>query len=397
MDSMTKIVILTEVGFSQRDYFRWGIKKIQKIFDIKILDFTKISYPHFFEVHKEKIYETGNYHEIQEINKAKILIDNFKPAFAFDNMTPHSNNSRQIREFLKKKKIKTVHIQSGLVPSIKRKFYEKLHRIFSLILRPRFFLLKIKKIFKNKLSGQNKEKNCEIILISGLKGINKINKNKEIIYSHSYDYEFYLDYTKNLSSNYFSKKNFIVFLDQYVPFHPGAIMRGEKPKATKKNYYPAINNFFSFLENKSKKKILIAAHPRADYSRKNPFQNRAIIENKTIELVNNADIVLAHTSTSISFAVLFKKPIIFLTSNEIIKSYDDFRIHSLARELNSVLINIDKFESFSESIDLNEIIKINNKNYRDYKRNYIKHPNSENISMWDNIANILTNKIEIKN
>ena len=56
MDSMTKIIILTEVGFSQRDYFRWGIKKIQKIFDIKILDFTKISYPHFFEVHKEKIY-----------------------------------------------------------------------------------------------------------------------------------------------------------------------------------------------------------------------------------------------------------------------------------------------------------------------------------------------------
>ena len=33
-------------------------------------------------------------------------------------------------------------------------------------------------------------------------------------------------------------------------------MRGEKPKATKKNYYPAINNFFFFLENKSKKKYL---------------------------------------------------------------------------------------------------------------------------------------------
>ena len=115
-----------------------GYKKIQKIFDIKILDFTKISYPHFFEVHKEKIYETGNYHEIQEINKAKILIDNFKPAFAFDNMTPHSNNSRQIREFLKKK-IKTVHIQSGLVPSIKRKFYEKLHRIFFFDFKTKIF------------------------------------------------------------------------------------------------------------------------------------------------------------------------------------------------------------------------------------------------------------------
>lgn len=397
MDSMTKIVILTEVGFSQRDYFRWGIKKIQKIFDVKVLDFTKISYPQFFEIHKEKIYESRNYHEINEIKVAKILIDNFKPAFVFDNMTPHSYNSKQIREFLKKRKIKTVHIQSGLVPSIKRKFYEKLHRIFFLILRPRFFLLKIMKIFKNRLSGQDKEKNCEIILISGLKGLNKINKNKEIIYSHSYDYEFYLDYKKNLNSNNFSKKNFIVFLDQYLPSHPGAIMRGEKPKATKQNYYPAINNFFYFLENKFNKKIIIASHPRADYSMKNPFQNREIIKNKTIELVNNADIVLAHTSTSISFAVLFKKPIIFLTSNEIIKSYDDFRIHSLARELNSVLINIDKFESSPENIDLNEISKINNKNYTDYKRNYIKHPYSENISMWDNIANILINKIEIKN
>ena len=54
---MIKIIILTEVGFSiKRDYFRWGINKIEKIFDIKILDFTKISYPHFFEVHKEKVY-----------------------------------------------------------------------------------------------------------------------------------------------------------------------------------------------------------------------------------------------------------------------------------------------------------------------------------------------------
>ena len=64
-------------------------------------------------------------------------------------------------------------------------------------------------------------------------------------------------------------------------------------------------------------------------------------------------------------------------------------IHSLARELNSGLINIDKFESFSESIDLNEIIKINNKNYRDYKRNYIKHLIVKTFQCRDNI-NILT-------
>lgn len=393
---MIKIIILTEVGFSKRDYFRWGINKIEKIFDIKILDFTKISYPHFFEVHKEKVYEPRNYHEIREINKAKILIDNFKPTYAFDNMNSDSNNSSEIRKFLKQKKIKTIHIQSGLVPTVKRNIYEKLHRIFFLFLRPEIFYSKIKKILKNKYSGQNRDKNSEIILISGLKGINEINKNKEIIYSHSYDYELYLDYKKNLNQIDSPKKNFIVFLDQYLPFHPGAVMRGEKPKATKKNYYPKINNFFSFLENKTNKKVLIASHPRADYSKENPFQNRDLIKDKTIELVNNADIVLAHTSTSISYAVLFNKPLIFLTSNEIIRSYDDFRINSLARELNSALINIDESKSFSEIIDLSKISKISNEKYLDYKRNYIKHPYSENISMWDNMANILINKIEIK-
>ena len=73
--------------------------------------------------------------------------------------------------------------------------------------------------------------------------------------------------------------------------------------------YSKLNNLYELFElqsNKYNKKILIASHPRADYSRKNPFLNREIIKNKTIELVDNADIVLAHTSTSISFAVLFK-------------------------------------------------------------------------------------------
>ena len=369
---MIKIIILTEIGFSKRDYFRWGINKIEKIFDIKILDFTKISYPHFFEVHEEKVYEPKNYHEIREINKAKILIDNFKPTFVFDNMTPHSHNSSEIRKILKQKKIKTIFIQSGLVPTVKRNIYEKLHRIFFLLLRPTIFYSKIKKILKNKYSGKNKEKNCEIILISGLKGINEVNKNKEIIYSHSYDYELYLDYKKKLNKIVSPKKNFIVFLDQYLPFHPGAVMRGEKPKVTKKNYYPTINNFFSFLENRTNKKVLIASHPRADYSKENPFLNRELVKDKTIELVNNADIVLAHTSTSISYAILFNKPLIFLTSNEIIKSYDDFRINSLARELSSTLINIDQPKSFSKIIDLSKISKISNEKYSDYKRNYIK-------------------------
>ena len=41
---MTKILVLSEVGFSERDYFRWGIHKLENFFDVKIFDFTKFVY-----------------------------------------------------------------------------------------------------------------------------------------------------------------------------------------------------------------------------------------------------------------------------------------------------------------------------------------------------------------
>ena len=127
---MTRIIILSEVGFSERDYFRWGLNKIENFFEVKIFDFTKISYPHFFEVHREKIYKTKNYLEVEKVNEAKNLIEKFKPTFAIDNMTPHSNNSKIIRAFLKERKVKTIHIQSGLVPAVNRTIFEKIHRFF---------------------------------------------------------------------------------------------------------------------------------------------------------------------------------------------------------------------------------------------------------------------------
>ena len=42
---------------------------------------------------------------------------------------------------------------------------------------------------------------------------------------------------------------------------------------------------------------------------------------KTAELIKESEIVLLHTSAAISFAVLWQKPLLFLTSNEMINSF----------------------------------------------------------------------------
>ena len=193
---MTKFIVLTEIGFSERDYSRWGINKIKDFFKVKILDFTKISYPAYYEAHKEKIYQIKDYNQIKKICQAKKLIEEFNPNFAIDFMLPFSKNSKIISKFLKEKKIKIIHIQTGLVPEVKRTLLEKIHRLIFLILRPKIFCTKILRVLEFRFYGQNKEKNCDIVFLSGLKGSKKIFKNKKIVYTHSNDYELYLDYIK---------------------------------------------------------------------------------------------------------------------------------------------------------------------------------------------------------
>ena len=87
MDSMTKIVILTEVGFSQRDYFRWGIKKFKKYLTLRYLISQKFPILIFLKFIKKKFMKLEIIMRLEKLIKQKILIDNFKPAFAFDNMT----------------------------------------------------------------------------------------------------------------------------------------------------------------------------------------------------------------------------------------------------------------------------------------------------------------------
>ena len=61
----------------------------------------------------------------------------------------------------------------------------------------------------------------------------------------------------------------------------------------------------------------------------------------TQEIVRLSHTVLSHGSTSVSFAVLGNKPIVFLTSTEIAKSVFGPNIKKLSRQLGSPLISID--------------------------------------------------------
>ncbi len=82
------------------------------------------------------------------------------------------------------------------------------------------------------------------------------------------------------------------------------------------SWYPKLNRFFKFIEETYNIKYYIAAHPRTNKKIISElYEGRNTFKNKTIELIKNASLVSTRGSTAISYAAIFKKPVIFLTSN----------------------------------------------------------------------------------
>ena len=111
------------------------------------------------------------------------------------------------------------------------------------------------------------------------------------------------------------KDSYIVYLDENIVNHTDWIyLNMSHPDAVKSKFIIEINNFFSFIEKKYNKKVIIAGYPKFSELHNENIYNRRIYYGITSKLVKNSYGVLMHHSTSGHFVALYKKPVIFLTS-----------------------------------------------------------------------------------
>ncbi|QLC67474.1 hypothetical protein LPB248_14530 [Flavobacterium sp. LPB0248] len=187
----------------------------------------------------------------------------------------------------------------------------------------------------------------------------------------------YFDYDKYQTidnSELLIEGKYCLFIDQYLASHPDIAICGLE-NVNPKQYYFELNNYFDYIELKYRVTVVIAAHPKAvDYITSNPFFGRKIVFNKTCELVKDAEFVMTHHSTAISFPILFKKPIIFLNSLEIKRAmpflYD--LTNFLANYLNTEVVDLNNFEDNKE-LNLNVNLEI----YNNYKYKFLTSKESE--------------------
>ena len=290
-------------------------------------------------------------------NKIKIIKDAIseKPNYYIDitNMTLIEILFQRILFFLNSRRVK---IDIGLIPIqntrynllkylLKKKNYLKfflkfIDRIFYKIFL-KVFLPKIKKSF-----------------VSGKMGSNIAQKRKDeiIVKAHNLDYDIYL---KEKNKNNVKAKH-ILYIDQ--AFEDSIDLKTDEMKLNKISVFnKKMKIFFNNFKNK---KIIIAGSDRRN-NKKNIF-NQKTFYNQTCKLVKNSNLVVGHNSTALQYAILFSKPILLLSSDEL-KSIPVIQENIL--NLKKIL-KCNYLELEHPNIKIN--YKINKKLYSKYIKDYIK-------------------------
>ena len=186
-----------------------------------------------------------------------------------------------------------------------------------------------------------------------------------LVRAHSHDYSHTL-LRGDLESARGTHGGEAVLLDAAGPmFGDDYAFTGRKRFVTVEAWYPALCAFFDRLESAFGVRVAIAGHPKSRHPRIAPyFGNRHVHYGATLELVRNARFVMTRQSAAVALAVMFRKPIIFLCSDEVERDLRAIHgIRSLAALFGKVPVNVDHLPA-----DLSPLLDVDLSRYEAFER-----------------------------
>lgn len=380
---MKKIIILLSFTFLKRDYERFGIEILKRNFQVRIIDF---SYWFHFNSWKDFARETYRIKEYVLITKEKDFVElnlNSEPLIIFD-FLDNSKKSTWIRNKLKNNSNIFFAFTINPIPKNNVNMTLIIKKMINLIIKPKKLLASLFNFFKNKLNNTIYSFTYDVAVVGGLESSKNIRAKKKI-YAHSMDYDTYLKIRSNKKEN---KNSYAVFVDQDLSTHPDYKILNLDTPITEKNYYPALVKFLKNFQDRTGLNVIFATHPK---SRSKNLQDLLKGLNysigNTAELIKDSSLVLLHSTTAISFPILFKKPIIILTSEELRKSWLGPRLDAFSKFANIKPININ--DDLNSQIKFKQNFKIDESKYKKYLDRYIKAPNSPDIYLWEIVTRYL--------
>ena len=187
------------------------------------------------------------------------------------------------------------------------------------------------------------------------------------------------------------REKYCVWLDFYAPYHPDVEMTEKKNPMNPDRYYRPLRKFFHWVEEYTGYKVIIAAHPRSDYSlHSEAYEGYRVEKFNTCMLVRDSEFVMTTASSSFLYAIMYSKPLLFLIQDELYSLPDNVAYaENVSQKLNKSPIYIEHIEQ-SQLPDLfDQELKIDEKTYKKSANEYIKEGFDGTISGNSHISEII--------
>ncbi len=348
-----KLIILYTANYCNKMRNVFEVDALIKEFNVEFWNLSKITaHENLAPAHTEGLKEINVESHSQFY---KLVKENRKESPVYATVIGYSYFSYKVFLILTLFKCKLVWVSSGALPSFPMKrdakvpLYERIQWLTHLF---------PKVLYRTPLI---KAADYFLVSCNKVRVFYKMNNQTKRIDSNSGDYIDALNIKKNELTKI--ENDYIVFLDQYSPFHTDYDLLGLK-RIDADYYFKTINEYFRKLEDHYKCEVVIAAHPSAEkYKEYNFFEGRKVFFNQTATLVLNSTGVLTHNTTAVSYAVIYEKPIIFMSLPGFC-DYDYGVMGELASELSSKIIDISKSDDVSFD-------SVPNAAYEQYRMNYL--------------------------
>jgi hypothetical protein len=383
-----KIIFLIDANFSNREYERFGFfEMLNEKIELQVFDFRKLKLGGW---DSEEGFESDGYDDrvkrfnIINSDQLEEIAHELIGVFIIDNRS--GAYDKYTTSWFRSLGAHIVELDQGLVPASiwKPSIFDLIIMskntfinygfiaVFSQVIR---YLLNR---FQNNTFSKVKTHCHNIKVCSG--AISKCSLGEFEIRSHAFDYDIYLK--QKDQDNVKKQDNYAIFLDSGIVAHPDSGRLGGEgmPKEIETNhtYYPAINTFFDDFEKRTGMRVVIALHPRILISKEliRQYGGREVILKNTSRLVKNSKMVIVHNSTSMNFAVLWKIPLLIITTT-IIDRINYSTMKSIEDVFKTKRININKPYKDKDYI---KISRDTVAQYEFYMDNLIKTNNSPQVN-----------------
>jgi hypothetical protein len=390
---MRRIVYLTDQPFDDRNYQRFGIQAwIDRNWSVEVWDLTPWAHPRFWRTFiglGQKVKTFAGYFPIASGRELTRRLAQSAQLKYFIDMTGENYYSMRAIFSLMRIGATRVTCAAGSIPvpdrSEQGSGFSRLAKV--LAKGPRASAKWLSSVIFSKLIAPRIAPGLAVV--TGENSINEVTRRHQMIKAHNFDYDTYLELMKSSPT---STGTYAVFIDQDYCFHPEFIDPGTAV-VTPEKYFAIMRKGLREISKALKIEVRIAAHPRATYQLRaaDCFGEFPIESAITAELIQGCKVVVAHDSTAIQFAVLFGKPMIFVTTDELVRSYEGRSIAKVASEFGKAPINLDRRDL--QAVDWQKELFVDSRKYADYRSKYIKMNGSPEMPLWD----IVINHIEIAN